>query len=30
MKPIEVSSLSQALKAGLEKGSTEPPLQMEE
>jgi DNA repair protein RadA/Sms len=30
IKPIEVSSLSQALKAGLEKGSTEPPLQMEE
>jgi len=30
MKPIEVSSLSQAIKAGLEKGSLEPPLQMEE
>jgi len=30
MKPIEINSLSQALKAGLEKGSLEPPLQMEE
>ena len=30
MKPIEINSLSQALKAGLEKGSQEPPLQMEE
>ncbi len=29
MKPIEINSLSQALKAGLEKGSLEPPLQME-
>jgi len=27
IKPIEVSTLSQALKAGLEKGSLEPPLQ---
>jgi len=30
MKPLEINSLSQALKAGLEKGSLEPPLQMEE
>jgi DNA repair protein RadA/Sms len=30
MKPIEINSLSQALKAGLEKGSQEAPLQMEE